>query len=151
MNDDPELSGPQQYWYPGTVGRGYGANDYLYTYGIGGEARSDNSARWYMGRAAGRQEIQVYVPTDHATATVNYSICIGNNQFAVPVPQRNISGWYSLGEWDTNGANVVISISDIDVTQNWKTDGTDLSRIGVDAIRMRCVANCSEETDPGQA
>ena len=151
VNDDPELSGPQEFWYPGTVGHGYGANDYLFTYGIGGETRSENSARWYMGNATGRQEIQVYVPTDHATATVNYTICIGNSHFTVLVPQRSISGWHSLGEWDTNGTNVVISISDIDAIQNWKTDGAALSRIGVDAIRTRCVANCSEETDPGQA
>ena len=142
VNDSPTLFGPNQYWYWGDPGHGYGSNYYRYTYAIGGESTADNWARWNMGSRVGRQEIQVYVPSNHATATVNYNITIGGSTYKRAVAQRNISGWHSLGNWNTNGSEVVIAVYDNDASQHHERDGLAASRIGVDAIRMRCVSNC---------
>ena len=96
-----------------------------------------------MGSRVGRQEIQVYVPSNHATATVNYNIDIGGRTSKDVVAQRDTSGWYSLGNWNANGADVIISVYDNDVVQHWERDGLVWSSIGVDAIRIRCVSDCS--------
>ena len=143
VNDDPSQLGPADTWYRGDPGHGYGANNYRYTYGIGGASSAENWARWNMGSRVGRQEIQVYVPSNHATATVNYNIDIGGRTSKDVVAQRDTSGWYSLGNWNANGADVVISVYDNDVVQHWERDGLVWSSIGVDAIRMRCVSDCS--------
>ena len=148
VNDSPTLFGPNQYWYWGDPGHGYGSNYYRYTYAIGGESTADNWARWNMGSRVGRQEIQVYVPSNHATATVNYNITIGGSTYKRAVAQRNISGWHSLGNWNTNGSEVVIAVYDNDATQHHERDGLAASRIGVDAIRMRCVSNCGSTASP---
>ena len=142
VNDEPELSGPPLYWFHGELGRGYGTNNYRYTLGISGEPEANNWAHWYMGNRVGRQELQVFVPTDHATATVNYNIYIGGQHSWVSLAQRNISGWHSLGEWNTNGADVVIAVFDNDVEQHHERDGEIWSSVGVDAVRLRCVAAC---------
>ena len=142
VNDEPELSGPPLYWFHGELGRGYGTNNYRYTLGINGEPEANNRAHWYMGNRVGRQELQVFVPTNHATATVNYNIYMGGQHSRVSLAQRNISGWHSLGEWNTNGADVVIAVFDNDVEQHHERDGETWSSIGVDAVRMRCVAAC---------
>lgn len=105
VNDNPQLNGPSQYWYPGDPGHGYGSNNYRYTYAIAGESSADNRARWNMGSRVGRQEIQVYVPTNHATATANHNVTIGSRTSKRSVAQRNISGWHSLGNWTTSGSN----------------------------------------------
>ena len=147
VNDEPALFGPQEFWYRGGTGHGYGANNYVYTYGIGGASSANNWAHWYMGNRIGRQEIQVYVPSNHAAATVNYNIYIGDSQFKRQVAQQNISGWHSLGRWNANGADVTIAVFDNDVVQHHERDGFASSSIGVDAVTMRCVENCVEPPD----
>ena len=142
VNDDPSLFGPSQYWYRCDPGHGYGSNNCRFTYAIGGESTAGNWARWNMGSRDGRQEIQVYVPSNHATATVNYNITIGRSTSKVRVAQNGTRGWHSLGNWNTNGANVVIAVYDNDASHHWDRDGYASSSIGVDAIRMRCVSNC---------
>ena len=151
VNDEPVLWGPQNAWYWGDPGHGYGANNYRYTYAIGGESSADNWVHWYMGNRVGRQEIQVYVPSNHATATVNYNITIGSSTFKRAVAQRDTSGWYSLGNWNVNGADVVIAIFDNDAEQHWERNGLTWSSIGVDAIRMRCVSSCGSSQSPPPA
>ena len=144
VNDNPSLLGPADTWYRGDPGHGYGANDYRYTYGLGGASSAENWARWHMGSRVGRQEIQVYVPSNHATATVNYNIDIGGR---TPKHVGNAARQRPAGtRWATgtrSGANVVISVYDNDVVQHWERDGLVWSSIGVDAIRMRCVSDCS--------
>ena len=148
VNDEPSLFGPAEYWFLGDAGHGYGSNNYRYTYAIGGESSADNWARWEMGERVGRQEIQVYVPGNHATATVNYHIRIGSDTSRKAVAQRNVSGWYSLGDWTTDGSEVAVSVYDNDAQQHWERDGALSSSIGVDAIRMRCVSDCGAAPPP---
>ena len=142
VNDNPTLFGPQQFWFQGASGHGYGTNNYRYTYAIGGDPSANNWARWNMVSRVGRQEIQVYVPSNHATATVNYNVTIGGSTSKVRVAQRQARGWHSLGSWNTNGANVVVAVYDNDAEHHHERNGLASSSIGVDAIRMRCVSNC---------
>ena len=143
VNDNPSLFGPSQYWWAGDAGKGYGSNNYVYTYGIAGESSADNWARWSMGRRVGRQEIQVYVPNTRATATVLYRIDIGGSRYTKRVVQRNAYGWTALGTYDVDGASVTITLRDNDASQHWNRDGYGSSSIGVDAAAMRCVSRCS--------
>ena len=155
VNDDPDLWGPEASWYRGDPGRGYGANNYVYTYAIGGAASYTNFVHWEMGELGervGRQEIQVYVPSSHATATVTYQLFFAHTfnyeEFSVRVEQRNESGWYSLGTWATNGAQVTVSLFDNEAVQHYQTDGRTSSMIGIDAVRMRCLSDCSSTGPP---
>ena len=148
VNDNPTLFGPQQFWFHGASGHGYGTNNYRYTYAIGGDPSANNWARWNMGSRVGQQEIQVYVPSNHATATVNYNVTIGGSTSRVRVAQNGTRGWYSLGNWNTNGANVVIAVYDNDAEQHHERNGLASSSIGVDAIAMRCVSNCGSSSPP---
>ena len=137
VNDNPTLFGPQQFWFHGASGHGYGTNNYRYTYATGGDPSPNNWARWNMGSRVGQQEIQVYVPSNHATATVNYNVTIGGSTSKVRVAQNGTRGWHSLGNWNTNGANVVIAVYDNDAEHHHERNGLASSSIGVDAIRMR--------------
>ena len=137
VNDNPTLFGPQQFWFHGASGHGYGTNNYRYTYATGGDPSPNNWARWNMGSRVGQQEIQVYVPSNHATATVNYNVTIGGSTSKVRVAQNGTRGWYSLGNWNTNGANVVVAVYDNDAEHHHERNGLASSSIGVDAIRMR--------------
>ena len=148
VNDNPSLFGPSQYWWAGDAGKGYGANNFRYTYGIAGESSPENWARWSMGTRVGRQEIQVYVPNARATATVLYRIDIGGTEYTKRIVQRNAYGWTRLGTYDVDGASVTITLRDNDAFQHWNRDGYSASSIGVDAAAMRCVSRCSTGPSP---
>ena len=148
VNDSPSLFGPSEFWWAGDAGKGYGSNNYVYTYGIAGASSADNWARWSMGSRVGRQEVEVYVPNTRATATVLYRIDIGGVEHTKRVAQRNAYGWTSLGRYDVDGASVSITLSDNDASQHWNRHGYGSSSIGVDAVRMRCVSRCSTAPTP---
>lgn len=152
INDNPTLFGPSQYWYEGNVGHGYGSNNFKYTYAIGGDTNADNWARWNMGNRVGRQTIIVYVPSNQATATVRYNIFKDDSFFAqANIAQANVSGWTTLGTWNFDNADVMITVQDNQAVQHHNTHGYAASRIAVDAIAMRCVSNCtSSASPPGQ-
>ncbi len=143
VNDNPSLNGPSRYWWAGDAGKGYGSNNYVYTYGTAGESSTGNWARWSMGTRVGRQEIQAYVPNTRATATVLYRIDIGGAQHTKRVAQRDAYGWTSLGAYDADGDTVTITLRDNEASQHWNRHGYSKSSIGVDAIRMRCISSCS--------
>ena len=144
VEDDPTLFGPEQWWFSGESGKGFGPNNYRYTLAIGGESEADNWAHWYMGNRQGTQELQAYIPQSHATATVNYHIYKDNSFFRkVQIDQSASSGWTSLGRFAFSGADVVVAVFDNDAVENYKQDERSQSQIGVDAIRMRCVSNCA--------
>ena len=148
INDDPSLLGPQESWYEGDAGQGYGANNYRWTYAIGGEGGIDNWAMWDMGERIGRQQVAVYIPGTKATATVTYIVIFdGIGQYSRKISQKlNAGRWINLGTWDFNGKDVEIVVYDNGAVQHWRTDGLENSRIGVDAMTMRCVANCATTT-----
>ncbi len=143
VNDNPSLNGPSRYWWAGDAGKGYGSNNYVYTYGTAGESSTGNWARWSMGKRVGRQEIQAYVPNTRATATVLYRIDIGGAQHTKRIAQNNAYGWTSLGAYNADSDTVTITLRDNEASQHWNRHGYNKSSIGVDAIRMRCISSCS--------
>lgn len=141
INDEPFLWGPEESWYEGSIGYGYGSNDYRYATAIRSGASAQHWVHWYMGNRAGRQRIDVYVPHRHATSTVKYEITrnYGHTSLAsidVNIDQDTASGWTTLGTWDFDGADVVVVVTDNEASPPG-------SLIGVDAMRMRCVSRCS--------
>lgn len=156
VNDDPILGGTERYWLPGH-GKGYGDNryegsNYVYTFADSDASEPNNTALWEMGNRIGRQEIQVYIPSNNATATVDYKIRIHRADDTITrseeVEQVSVSGWISLGTIDSNGSKVSILVEDNGARQDWVTDEKIWSSIGIDAIQMRCVSDCT--LIPGQ-
>ncbi len=154
VNDDPTLGGTERYWRSGQAGRGYGDNNYVYTFADSDASDPDNTALWEMGNRIGRQEIHVYIPSNHATATVDYKIRIHRADNTImrsatfSVEQAKVRGWIPLGTIDSNGSKVSILVEDNGARQDWETNGEIWSSIGIDAIRMRCVSNCTpDESD----
>ena len=151
VNDDPRLEGPADAWYPGQSGKGFGSNNYIYTYAIGGDAASDNSAVWLMGSRIGRQELEAFVPCNHATATVDYEIRIGTTTYRKEVRQLDACGhnsWTALGQYTTNGQTVSVRLADNAARQHYARDGLIWSSIGIDAVRMRCIEACGTTRPP---
>ena len=148
VDDDPTLLGTATSWYQGQVNHGYGSNDYRWTYAAGGAATTDNWARWVFSARIGRQEIQAYIPSRDATATVTYSITIDPwNAIRIvtaQVAQADESGWVTLGTWDTIAKDVFVIVRDNEAVQHHSSHGLANSKIGVDAVRMRCVSRCTE-------
>ena len=145
VNDEPFLWGPEESWFEGSAGYGYGSNDYRYATAIRSSASAQHWVHWYMGDRVGRQRIDVYVPHRHATANVKYEITrnYGNTSLAsidVNIDQDNASGWTTLGTWDFDGADVVVILTDNEASPPG-------SLIGVDAMRMRCVSRCNSTPD----
>ena len=155
VNDHPNLlykdNPGEDNWWPGESGMGHGDNNYVYTFAIGGEDYYENTAVWRMGRRVGEQEIEVYIPCKHATATVDYQIRIHgtDNPITHRIEQAKEGGWTSLGTINSDGSEVSIMVADNGAIQDYRRkDYPDRSEyhnssIGIDAIRMRCVSNCT--------
>ncbi len=153
VNDDPRLDGTSEYWYSGQAGKGYGRNNYVFTYAIGGDAVADNVAAWNMESRVGKQELQVFVPCNHATATVYYEIRIGGSSSTARVNQIDECGqrsWTSLGLFDADGQDITVVLEDTSADQHVSRNGRTWSSIGVDAIQARCVARCSTTGVPSE-
>ena len=151
VNDAPTLGGTERYWRPGQPGRGYGDNNYVYMYADSDASDPDNTALWEMGNRIGHQVVQVYIPSNNATATVDYKIRIHRadntviRSFTRSVRQVESIGWVSLMTIEPDGSEVSILVEDNGARQDWETDGRIWSSIGIDAIRMRCVSNCTPD------
>ena len=138
-------------WWPGESGMGHGDNNYVYTFAIGGQDHYENTAIWRMGRRVGEQEIEVYIPCKHATATVDYQIRIRgtDNPITYSIEQAKEGGWTFLGTINSDSSEVSIMVADNGAIQDYRRkDYPDRSEyhnssIGIDAIRMRCVSNCT--------
>ena len=159
VNDYPIREGNEKYWWPGQPGRGYGDNNYVYTKAAREDLNPDNTALWEMGNRIGRQEIQVYIPGNNATATVDYQIRIHRTDGTIAdsikrtVEQVNEVGWTSLATINPNGREVSILVEDNGARQDWREDNTRnqiWSHIGIDAARMRCISNCTSDTSVGK-
>ena len=145
---DPELTGPPEFWYPCVPNTGWGSNNCVFTGASGGEHAPTNCATWDLdGARVGRQELQVYVPHQKATATVTYRIEWTNAytgtryQHLKRLEQHSARGWTALAMLDLNASSVRIRTCDNEALQHVKQDpGRGL--IGVDAVAARCVARC---------
>jgi len=151
-------------------GAGRGNSDY--TYAIGGDNHSYytfakwgssrvNQAEWRMGSRIGIQQISVYIPKNSTATTVTYQVHItGRPTQKVTVNQRDHAGykrgnWVNLlnpstkaVRWVVNGAEVSVWVNDNEAQPNFYDNDEDSSRLGVNAVAMRCLDNCTTTTPP---
>ena len=165
VNDDPVFGpdGTNVGWRagdPASRGNGHGPakyfnnSNYAYASAEGGWNPNDSWARWEMGRRVGTQEIQVFVPGNHASANVTYLIEVAgdNSSYTIttsdPVEQADLFGWHSLGNWSTDG-HVTIEVRYQDSRTARGRTGALWRSVGIDAVRMRCVSSCSSTSSNG--
>ena len=128
-------------------GEGYSQSDSYYTFAIGGDPVVDNRAEWRMSSRVGTQEIEVHIPDNSSkpfTATVDYEIQIaGESSRFMLIEQERNKGWVSLGRFELNGAEVTIRVEDTNAYPHHTPENEHESRIGINAVRMRCVSDCT--------
>ena len=131
------------------TGRYYANSNYIYASATSGWNPAGSWAQWSMGERVGTQEIQVYIPSNHATARVKYRIFLDNSlvKYTDWVHQYNEEGWYSLGKLDSNGGNVIIEVHYDDSATALGRSGAAARSVGVDALAMICVSRCYPEQD----
>lgn len=150
-NDSPELRGSP--WYPGLDGHGYGDNNYDYTYvkgakNLGGKV-IDRSlwARWIFSDVPpGDCTVAVFVPSERATATVQYEIFQGppgNFKAAAVMTQRHAYGWTYLTDFRSERGQVRIYLLNYSNSRaGWisRVDGQGPGRnqVAADAVRLEC-------------
>ena len=160
INDAPTLHGGS--WWGGNLaddmnphGQPYGhgpgrhnGSSYAYVSEETGDP-ADHWARWDMGIREGTQELAVFVPRADASAAVRYSITSGSRSaYTDRITQRDIYGWHSLGTVTANGDRVRIEVHYNDSQTAPGLSGPTARTVGVDAMAMRCVSNCSEKPPP---
>ena len=167
--DEPRLEGPKGWWFREHRGNGrtYWSkghrDDYFWTTAIGNSATHASRAVWEMGNRVGRQVLEVYVPGNHTVATMTYKIGIGDTSYSKRIVQGAHTGWTRLGEFDVYGRQVTITLDDSESEQDFG-DYPPLARdrwpngyppaswlasfFGVDAMRIRCIDDCSSGSPP---
>ena len=155
IDDAPSLHGRS--WWGGKLTNA--RNQYGQPYGHGPARHNGSSyayvseetgdptghwARWDMGNREGTQELAVFVPRADASARVRYRVTIGSRvTYTDWIIQREIYGWHPLGRVDANGNRVRIEVHYNDSQTAPGRSGPAARRVGVDAMAMRCVSNCS--------
>ena len=135
---EPQLSGPQQYWWPGAAGKGYGADNFHWTYAVSDDVSVSNWATWNMGNVeSSSYRLQAFIPHVQATAEVKYHIYQNGTLLrTVSLQQRYAYGWTTLVSGMTLDGRITVRVNDHDAIQDVRTDGQALSRIGIDAMRL---------------
>ena len=159
INDAPTLHGRS--WWGGNLAEdmnrygqpyGYGparhnGSSYAYVSEDTGDP-ADHWARWDMGTREGTQELAVFVPRANASARVRYRITIGSRStYTDRITQSEIYGWHSLGTVTANGDRLRIEVHYNDSQTPPGRSGPAARTVGVDAMAMRCVSNCSTRQD----
>jgi hypothetical protein len=123
--DDPALTGPRDYIYQ-FVGDGW-ADDLFATYSQGATGAPINGAEWTTALDPGMYDVEVFVPSHHATTTVRYVIETANGAVEKEVEQDAYSNaWISLGSYPIQQTGRVRSSDN---------DGTFGDQIAWDAVR----------------
>ena len=153
--EDPDLRDnidPYTWWKPPADidSLGYGSDGFHFTLAIGNDddGKLDDWAIWEFNPLDGSYEVQAWIPTEWATAHVQYLIWAdenGDSRFdsdeyvAGPwLDQQTVSGWQSLGVYDLKGS-VRIEVRDVRTRDDYRDVGTVSARLAVDAIRLRRV------------
>ena len=168
VNDEPLFYASWVSGDPVSNGKGYGpsryhGSNYAYSAATNGRDPAGSRAVWHMGNRVGTQEIQVFIPGNHATARSKYRIVTRTDpnvysfSYSNWVDQADLFGWQKLGNdweinghWDTNGDRIEIEVHYDDSEHATGRSGAIWRSVGADAIRMRCVSDCEipvEEPD----
>lgn len=128
--------------------------DFMFTYAIGDQAEShDTSAEWNFTELDGNYTVEAWIPSEWATATVQYNIYSDLNQ-DLEYDDEEIIGslfldqaagdeWRSLGEYQFTG-NAMIKFRNSDSPNDYRTDGTVAARIAADAIKLTLLESVSD-------
>ena len=159
FNDDPVFGpdGANVGWRggdPESRGHGYGPakyfnnSNYAFASAENGWNPRGSWARWEMGTRIGTQEIQAYIPGNDASARVKYAVIVGFETGSVIdysdwVNQEDEFGWHSLGRFSADGGNVTIEVRYDDSRTAIGRTGARWRSVGIDAVRMRCVVDCT--------
>ena len=159
---------PLRWWR--LVQGGFNDGTYRWTHAIGDYSDTTGVwAHWDFGSRVGKQEVQIWIPSAHAEATVKYfafrdgklvNVRDNNdgststwriNQEYFSTKYKHRSGiWVIVGFVEANGGTVRIAVYD-DHAHRSASGGT---KIAADAIRIRCVSDCTNtyhttsSTDP---
>ena len=160
VNDEPVFFGSWTSGDPVESGKGYGSSryhgsNYAYSAATSGKNPAGSRAVWHMGDRVGNQEIQVFIPGNHATARAKYRVITrtDSNNFSFSysnwIEQADLFGWHQLGNdwetngyWDTNGGRIEIEVQYDESKHATGRSGAVWRSLGADAVRMRCVSNC---------
>ena len=153
---------------------GFGRSNTEYTYAIGGDSNSyytygiwdspvENQVEWRMGSRIGTQQISVYIPNNSRATMVTYQIQIEHDQQSSTVASATVNqrdyrqrkeNWATLrnpgtgtNEWVVNGDEVSVWVNDNEAMPHWDDARYD-SRIGINAVAMRCLDNCTTTAPP---
>jgi hypothetical protein len=130
--DDPEISGPSDF-VTHFVGVGF-HDDLLRTYAQGANGRSVTSATWRPSVADGTYDVEAYVPSQHGSTQVGYSVSSAAGPLHVVVDQRAYRDvWVSLGRYALDHASASVTSDD--------ATGVRGEEIAWDAVRF-------EQQDP---
>ena len=151
---DPVLTGPSGWWTPCETVHAVGA-DCSFTLASGGDPTATNCAEYPMGPRIGVQELWAHIP-EGSTARVSYRLeytaaSTGERLTTVFwLDQSAGSGWLKVGQvlWSETPA-MTVHVCDNEAAQHHEVHGAAKSRIGADAIAMRCIDYC--EAPPPQA
>ena len=137
--DDPSFWGPSHYIARFT-GLGWDGDMYR-TWAEGDGYSAVNGAAWVGDISGGRYRVEVYIPRDHAVATVKYYVRHNGGQSVVAVDQsRYFDQWVSLGVYDINGPRASVGSND--------ASGQRASEIGWDAARWLLTDEPINHPDP---
>lgn len=146
VNDDPVTRGGP--WYPGSQGDGSSDNNFTYTYVQGTENASNEyidtraSAYWdFHNVPRSRCRVDVYIPSDRATASVYYHVYLGGDyESSTQLQQNRNSGWTELTALELYGSVRiwVLNYSSRGFEPTADSRGYLYNRIAVDAMRLRC-------------
>ena len=165
-DDTPERTGRP--WYSGSqtttrdgnsTNDGYGANNFVYTYvkgssdSRGNTVTSNTSAHWdFSNVPRGRCQLEAYIPSDRATAWVDYHIFLNDDYTeSRRIDQEQHNGWTRLRDYKFPGATRHIRVWLLNYSWNGFTPPVDArgypyNRIAVDALRLVCTGSSSGAT-----
>ena len=151
IDDDPSLHDEvdtYNWWEPPAHINGLGYDgDFRFTLAIGNDDTVDSWARWDFDgvEVDGSYELQAWVPSDWATAHVQYRIWAdenGDGRFTSDeyvggpwMDQQAVSGWQSLGRYDLRG-RVRVEVHDSRARDDHRVDGPVNTRIAADALSL---------------
>ena len=171
INDDPGLAGDQFFpgarscffeaqggFGPAKADSPYDGSNFIYMLAAGGESDWENAAYWEMGSRVGVQRVSVFVPSgtlNSVTYTVwstdaRWDSQITRSDVTTAVEDRVTDGgrWVDLGEFPTSGADISILLYDNAAEYHALEVPRCTALVGVDAVRMRCVRECTLSQAP---
>ena len=145
---EPELTGPEAYWDQCWPHGGSGESECVFMQATGSDTDPLNCFTYDLGRRAGWQVIEIYIPRRNATATVTYVL---ESQHAVTgevtrykkeMRQAELYGWqWFVGQY-FYASSVKITACNNSAREGMRTHKWRDRLIGVDAARIKCVEQC---------